>query len=171
MKGIPRIDGNKPGDIPDEGVDLHAVNVVELLQRLLDLGLVRLDVDDEDEGVVLLNLLHGALGVERVDDDAVLIEADGVGDGLAGVLGGAGELEGLGLVEGGRGPDLALLLAVDLLGCQHRLRGKEEEKVGANWKTYTLEDGLGGGVGLLATYIVESISNRSGSELAKSAAA
>lgn len=39
-------------------------------------------------------------------------------------------------------------------------------------KTYTLEDRLGGGVGLLgATYIVESISNRSGSELAKSAAA
>ena len=39
-------------------------------------------------------------------------------------------------------------------------------------ETYTLEDRLGGGVGLLrATYIVESISNRSGSELAKSAAA
>ena len=47
----------------------------------------------------------------------MLIEAGGVGDGLAGVLGGAGELERLGAVEGGRVPGLALLLAVDLEDC------------------------------------------------------
>lgn len=34
--------------IPDEGVDLDRVNVVELLERLLDLSLVGLRVDDED---------------------------------------------------------------------------------------------------------------------------
>merc|ERR1711964_581612 len=59
----------------DKGVDLDGVNIVELLQSLLDLTLVGTDIDDEDESVVLLNLLHGALGVERVDDDLVLIEA------------------------------------------------------------------------------------------------
>jgi hypothetical protein len=61
--------------IPDKGVDLDSVDIVELLQRLLDLSLVCLDIDDENQSVVLLNLLHGALGVERVDNDLVLIEA------------------------------------------------------------------------------------------------
>jgi hypothetical protein len=43
------------------------------------------------------------------------------------------------------------------------------------WNTYTLEGGLGSGVGLLGalggSYIIIRISNRSYSELAKSAAA
>jgi len=104
----------------DEGVDLDGVNIVQLLQRLLDLSLVGLDINNEDQGVVLLNLLHRALGVERVDDDLVLIEARLRGDGLAEVLGVAGELEGLRLVEGRRGADLADLLRVRAL--QRRLR-------------------------------------------------
>jgi hypothetical protein len=41
--------------VPDEGVDLDGVNVVELLQGNLDLSLVGLDVDNEDEGVLLLH--------------------------------------------------------------------------------------------------------------------
>jgi hypothetical protein len=110
----------------DEGVDLDGVNVVELLEGALDLGLVGLDVDDEDEGVVLLHLLHGALGVEGVDDNLVLIEARLVRDGLAGVLGRAREHQGLGAVERGAVADLALLLGVT-----------------------TLESSLSGGVGLL----------------------
>lgn len=101
--------------IPDQGVDLDGVDVVELLQGSLDLGLVGLDVDDEDEGVVLLNLLHGALSVERVDDDLVLIEAGLVLDGLAEVLGVPGKSEGLGAAERGRGSDLGLLVGVDLV--------------------------------------------------------
>lgn len=100
--------------IPDEGVDLGGVNVVELLQSLLDLSLVGLNVDNEDKGVVLFDLLHGALGVEGVDDDLVLIEAGLVGNRLARVLGLAGQLKSLWLVEGGRVADLANLVRVDL---------------------------------------------------------
>lgn len=104
--------------LPDEGVDLDGVDVVELLKSLLDLSLVGLGVDDEDKGVVLLNLLHGALGVERVDDDLVLVETGLMGHTLAGVLGRARELEGLGAVEGGRKANLADLVRVDLFGKQ-----------------------------------------------------
>ena len=51
-------------DSPDEGVDLRSLDVVELLHRVLDLALVRTDVGDEDESVVLLNLLHCRLSVQ-----------------------------------------------------------------------------------------------------------
>lgn len=100
--------------IPDQGVDLDGVNVVELLEGQLDLGLVGLDVDDEDEGVVLLHLLHGALGVERVDDDLVLIETGQVVDGLAGEARSAGQDQSLGAVERGGLADLAGLGGVSL---------------------------------------------------------
>ena len=40
----------------DEGVDLDARNVVLLLEGSGDLALVGLNIDDEDEGVVLLDL-------------------------------------------------------------------------------------------------------------------
>lgn len=101
--------------LPDEGVDLEYVQIVKLLQGLLDLGLVGLDVDDEDQGVVLLNLLHGALGVERVDDYLVLVEARQVRDRLAGVLGGPRQLQGLGTVEAGGVAGLDPLVGVHLL--------------------------------------------------------
>ena len=78
------------------------------------MSLVGLDIDDEDKSVVLLNLLHGALGVERVNDDFVLIEARDMRDGLAGVFGRAGELECLGAVEGRREADLADFVRVHL---------------------------------------------------------
>ena len=61
--------------------------------------LVGLDVADEDEGVVLLNLLHGGLGVERVDENLLSVHAGGMGDRLARVLAGAGQLEGLGAAD------------------------------------------------------------------------
>ncbi len=104
--------------IPDKGVDLDGVNVVKLLQCLLDLSLVGLDIDDEDEGVVLLNLLHGTLGVERVLDDLVLIETRLMRNGLSWVFWLAGKLEGLGAVEGCRQADLADLVGVNLSCCQ-----------------------------------------------------
>lgn len=133
--------------LPDEGVDLDGVNVVELLEGKLDLGLVGLDIDDEDQGVLLLNLLQGTLGVERVDDDLVLVEAGSMGDRLARVLGRARELEGLGEVEGGRGADLGLLLGVDL-----KRRGNVSSAAFAlsqdTEKTYTLEGSLGSLLGL-----------------------
>ncbi len=81
---------------------------------MLNLGLVGLGVHDENKGVVLLDLLHRTLGVERVDDDLVLIQTGLVGERLAVVLGRARELKGLGAVESGRGADLALSVRVVL---------------------------------------------------------
>jgi len=107
-------DFNNKGYQPDQSVDLDGVDVIELLQGLLDLGLVGFNIDDEDEGVLLLDLLQGALSVERVDDDLVLIEARLVRNRLARVLGGAREDEGLRAVEGSRLPDLGLLVRVHL---------------------------------------------------------
>lgn len=78
------------------------------------LTLVGLDVDDEDEGVVLLHLLHGALSVERVDDNLVLIEARLVGDRSTRVLGSTASDQGLGAVEGGAVASLDLLVGVGL---------------------------------------------------------
>lgn len=101
--------------IPDEGVQSHGLDIVKLLQGVLDLPLVRLGVHNEDKGVVLLNLLHRALGVERVDDDLGGIEAGLVRDRLARVLGRAREGEGLREVERSVGADLADLVRVDLL--------------------------------------------------------
>lgn len=98
------------GFLPDQGVDLDGVNVVQLLQSLLDLALVGLDIDDEDQGVVLLDLLHGALGVQRVEDGLVGVELGRTGDRHTGVLGRPRELEGLRAVEGGRGANLAGLV-------------------------------------------------------------
>lgn len=102
------------GSIPDQGVETDRVNVVQLLQSVLDLPLVGLGVHDEDQSVVLLNLLHGALRVQRVDDDLGRIEAGLVRDRLARVFGGAREREGLRQVEGGVGADLLDLVRVDL---------------------------------------------------------
>lgn len=65
------------------------------------MSLVGLGVNDENQGVVLLDLLHGTLSVERVDDDLVLIETRLVGNRLSEVFGLAGELKGLRSVEGG----------------------------------------------------------------------
>ena len=100
--------------IPDEGVDLDGVNIIEFLQCLLDLSLVGLNIDDEDQGVVLLNLFHRTLGVERVDYDLVLIETGLMRDGFAGVLGRSGELKGLRSVESRRETDLADFVRVNL---------------------------------------------------------
>lgn len=79
-------------NVPDECVDLDSVNIVELLESGLDLALVCLDVHDEHKGVVLLNLLHGALGVQGIEDDLGGVETGKVRDGLAGVLRSPGQL-------------------------------------------------------------------------------
>ena len=68
----------KPGfasgiNLPDEGVDLGDVDIVQLLDGSLDLVLVGLDVADEDEGVVVLDLLHRRLGRQGVLDDVVRV--------------------------------------------------------------------------------------------------
>lgn len=106
----PSIYSQTSKNIPDKSVDLDGVNIVQLLKSLLDLALVGLDVDDEDEGVVLLDLLHGALSVQGVQNNLVEVQSGAVVDRDTGVLGGPRQLEGLGAVEGGRGADLAGLV-------------------------------------------------------------
>ena len=68
--------------------------------------LVGLDVADEDQGVVILGLLHGGLGGERVLDDVVGVHPVPAGGRLAWVLRGPGWTEGLGTVELHAGPHL-----------------------------------------------------------------
>ena len=68
--------------------------------------LVGLDVADEDQGVVVLDLLHGRLGGERVLDDVVSIHPVPGGGRLAWVLRSPGWPEGLGTVELHTGPHL-----------------------------------------------------------------
>ena len=83
------------------------------------MSLVGLDIDNEDKSVVLLNLLHRTLSVERVDDNLVLIETRLVRNRLAWVFWRTGKLEGLWEVEGGRLADLSDLVGVDLLQYQY----------------------------------------------------
>ena len=60
-------------NIPDQRINLHAIHIIQLLQCLLDLPLVRLDITDKHQRIVFLNLLHRAFGIQRVDDDLVVI--------------------------------------------------------------------------------------------------
>lgn len=100
--------------LPDKSVDLDCVNVVELLESLFDLPLVCLDINDEHKGVVLLNHLHGTLGVERVYDDLAGIESWLRNNRLARVTWCSRKCEGLWSVEGGVQSDLANFVRVDL---------------------------------------------------------
>lgn len=103
--------------VPDEGVDLGSVNVVQLLHGILDLSLVASDINDEYQGVVLFDLLHRRLRIERVDDCSESIHAGCVRDRLSGVFGITGEAEGLGAVERDAGSDFAGGMAVCALQC------------------------------------------------------
>jgi len=97
----------------DESVDLDGVDIIHFLDGCLDLWLVGFDVDNEHEGVVLLNLLHCALSVERVEEDLGGIETSIILDSLARVLGRAAQLESLGAVERSRQSDLLHFVRVD----------------------------------------------------------
>lgn len=78
------------------------------------MSFVGLDINDENQCVVLLDLLHRAFGVERVYDDLVFIQARLVRDRLPGVFGLAGELESLGSMECCRETDLPHLASMYL---------------------------------------------------------
>merc|ERR1719222_111898 len=96
-------------------VHLRDIDVVQLLDSRLDLVLISLDIADEDQGVVVLDLLHGGLGGQGVLDDVVSIHAVPAGSRLARVLGGSGRPEGLRPVELNAGPDLLDPGAMDTL--------------------------------------------------------
>lgn len=100
--------------IPDQRVDLDCVHIVQLLQGLLNLALVRLDIDNENEGVVFFNLLHGALRVERVDNDFVMVQTGLMRDRFARIFGRSRELEGLGAMESSRSAYFAHPLGIQL---------------------------------------------------------
>lgn len=78
------------------------------------MSLVGLNVDDENQGIVLLDLFHRTLGIERVNDDLVLVETGLRRNRLAGVFWGSGELKSLRLMERCRQADLADFLRVRL---------------------------------------------------------
>lgn len=89
--------------VPDEGVDALGGHVVRLLHRLLNPPLGGSWIADEDKGVGLLNLLHGAFSRQRLVQHTVLVVAVDSGDGIRGPqtcktggLGGPGLLEGAG---------------------------------------------------------------------------
>jgi len=108
---------------PDEGVDLGDLDVVQLLDSHLDLRLVGALVDDEDEGVVVLDLLHSRLGRQRVLDDLELIQPWSLGGAAPGVLGRARQVQGLGSAEVHRGAHLTDALVVHTL--EHGLLGAQ----------------------------------------------
>mmetsp|Transcript_108 Transcript_108/g.302 ORF Transcript_108/g.302 Transcript_108/m.302 type:complete len:200 (-) Transcript_108:163-762(-) len=101
---------------PDQRVDLRGLDLVHAADSLRDLPLVRARVNNEDEGVVVLDLLHGRLSGERVLQDGVLVELVDPGDGAARVLGVAEQTQGLRPVELGLEADLDGLLQVRALG-------------------------------------------------------
>jgi hypothetical protein len=77
--------------------------------------LVSLDINDEDQSVVVLNLLHGALSGKRVLQDGVLVKLVNSWDRSTGILWGSVELEGLGATEVNVGADLTGTLGVSSL--------------------------------------------------------
>ena len=101
----------------DEGVDLGSLHIVELLDRVLDLTLVGLDVNDEHQRVVLFDLLHCGFRVQGRNNRPELIHTGCMRDRLAGVLGVTSKAESLGAVERDRGPRLARSVRVGALEC------------------------------------------------------
>lgn len=60
-------------DLPDQRINLHAIHIIQLLQRFLYLPLVRLHITDKYQRVIFLNFLHRALGIQGIDDHLVVV--------------------------------------------------------------------------------------------------
>lgn len=52
-------------DAPDEGVNPSGLNIVQLLDSLFDLTLICLNVNNENERIMFLDLLHCGFRVQR----------------------------------------------------------------------------------------------------------
>lgn len=91
----------------DQGVNVSGLDVVHLLDRLLDLPLVGLEVNDEHERVGGLDGTHGRFRVERVLEDRVSVHARHVRDRLASVLGSTRQTQGGRALKGDRSANLA----------------------------------------------------------------
>jgi hypothetical protein len=102
---------------PNESADLDDLGIIQGAHSGGDLTLGGGQGDKENESVVVLDLLHGALSGEGELDDGVLVQGAILRNGRAGILGRTSKLQSLGKVEARRGKDLASL--VDLLALLH----------------------------------------------------
>lgn len=59
---------------PDQCVHLGHINIIQLLDSLFDLMFVGLDIYNEDQGVVILYLLHGGLCGQRELDNGIVVK-------------------------------------------------------------------------------------------------
>ena len=91
----------------DDGVDVLALDVVELVDGVADLSLVGTEIHEEGEDVLRLryeyrngfshlNLLHRRLGDHGLLDDGVNVHLVVLGDGSSLILGLAGKLQSVG---------------------------------------------------------------------------
>ena len=94
---------------PDERPHRRRLHIPQLLHSVLNLPLVRPDINKEHKRVVLLDLLHRALRVQGRHDRPVLVHPRLVRDALARVFGLPREAERLRAVEGHGVADLARL--------------------------------------------------------------
>ena len=101
-------------DIPHKRINLDDVYIIQRLQRRLDLSLIRLDIHYEHKRIVLLDLLHCALCIERVDKDRMVVEPRFMRNRFARVFRIPRLFEGLWSVKGGCEADFSSLLGVDL---------------------------------------------------------
>lgn len=83
----------------NQGVDFGSLNIVKFFNGIFDLSLIRLYVNNKDEGVVLLDLLHRRLRVQWRDDGSELVHSWCMGNGFTRVLGIPTQAECLGTVE------------------------------------------------------------------------
>lgn len=106
----------------DERVHPGSLDIVGLLEGSLDLALVRVTVNNENKRVDILDLLHGALRGQWVQERLAGVRARQVRSALTRVFRVARQTERLGAVERRRSADLAhtrltrATLLDDLLG-------------------------------------------------------
>lgn len=106
----------------DERVHASSLDIVRLFEGSLNLTLVRVTVNNENKRVHILDLLHGALRGQRVQERLAGIRARQVRSALTRVFRVARQAERLGAVERRRRADLAhtrltrATLLDDLLG-------------------------------------------------------
>ena len=60
--------------VPNEGIDFLGLNVIHLLDSIFDLLLVSTNVNNENQGVVVFDLLHCRLCGEWVLEDSVVVQ-------------------------------------------------------------------------------------------------
>lgn len=60
-------------NIPDKCVDFGYINIVQLLDGTLNLWFVGFLVNDEDQGIVILDFLHGRLSCQWEFDNGELV--------------------------------------------------------------------------------------------------